>query len=393
MLTRRARRRRARARPRAHPRHEPEPAAGTHLRLARSRQDRVPQARRAHVRRAVRRDRRRPSAQFARARRRSRDAATGWSACCEKGLSALESLLFAKYQMYRNVYWHHAVRSATAMYKRLVDDALRAGVARCARRCASFNDEGLLHELGAVRPAALLGALRERRLYKRVLRVPGGGAAARRRASGSPTTARSSSRWRTARARARTRARRAAARLPDEDADARPRPPRAAPRRRGAPPDRRRVGRRDQPARSCRRSSTGVARWLRVFACRPVSVSHDAIARLATLSGGRSSPQARARVVARGRRAASAGLPGTDSGLRLSVRLRELARDPAVERRRRRASPAPSGSAPRARSRRGCSRGTARRSSRRVSSANRPHLRRAIRVVAVSGSRLDAPAR
>ncbi len=33
----------------------------------------------------------------------------------EKGLSALELLLFAKYQMYRNVYWHHAVRSATAM--------------------------------------------------------------------------------------------------------------------------------------------------------------------------------------------------------------------------------------------------------------------------------------
>src|SRR5947207_13098125 len=25
----------------------------------------------------------------------------------EKGLSALESLLFARYQMYRNVYWHH----------------------------------------------------------------------------------------------------------------------------------------------------------------------------------------------------------------------------------------------------------------------------------------------
>jgi HD superfamily phosphohydrolase len=45
----------------------------------------------------------------------------------EKGLSALESLLFAKYQMYRNVYWHHAVRSATAMYKRLVDEALTAG--------------------------------------------------------------------------------------------------------------------------------------------------------------------------------------------------------------------------------------------------------------------------
>jgi HD superfamily phosphohydrolase len=36
----------------------------------------------------------------------------------EKALSALESLLFAKYQMYRNVYWHHTVRSATALYKR-----------------------------------------------------------------------------------------------------------------------------------------------------------------------------------------------------------------------------------------------------------------------------------
>src|ERR1051325_5130948 len=31
----------------------------------------------------------------------------------EKGLSALESLLFAKYQIYRHVDWHHAVRSAS----------------------------------------------------------------------------------------------------------------------------------------------------------------------------------------------------------------------------------------------------------------------------------------
>src|SRR5471032_585551 len=64
----------------------------------------------------------------------------------EKGLSALESLLFAKYQMYRNVYWHHAVRSATAMYKRLVADALSAG-SLDAGTLASFTDEGLLHEL------------------------------------------------------------------------------------------------------------------------------------------------------------------------------------------------------------------------------------------------------
>ena len=68
----------------------------------------------------------------------------------EKGLSALESLLFAKYQMYRNVYWHHAVRSATAMYKRLVADALDAG-ALDARTLAGFTDEGILHDLGAAR--------------------------------------------------------------------------------------------------------------------------------------------------------------------------------------------------------------------------------------------------
>jgi len=83
----------------------------------------------------------------------------------------LESLLFAKYQMYRNVYWHHAVRSATAMYKRLVDGALRAGSLDAAT-LASFTDEGLLHELARRAPGPLLSALRERRLYKRVFECP-----------------------------------------------------------------------------------------------------------------------------------------------------------------------------------------------------------------------------
>jgi uncharacterized protein len=88
----------------------------------------------------------------------------------EKGLSAVESLLFAKYQMYRNVYWHHAVRSATAMYKRLVSDALDAG-ALTADRLAGFTDEGLLIGLEAKGSSALLRALRERRLYKRALEI------------------------------------------------------------------------------------------------------------------------------------------------------------------------------------------------------------------------------
>jgi HD superfamily phosphohydrolase len=89
----------------------------------------------------------------------------------EKGLSALESLLFAKYQMYRNVYWHHAARSATAMYKRLVSDALDAG-ALDARTLAGFTDEGILHDLEQRAPSALVHGLRQRRLFKRAFECP-----------------------------------------------------------------------------------------------------------------------------------------------------------------------------------------------------------------------------
>src|SRR5207253_4018552 len=89
----------------------------------------------------------------------------------EKGLSAVESLLFAKYQMYRNVYWHHAVRSATAMYKRLVSDALDAG-SLTADQLAGFTDEGLLLGLEAKGPSPILTALRERKLYKRAVEIP-----------------------------------------------------------------------------------------------------------------------------------------------------------------------------------------------------------------------------
>lgn len=91
----------------------------------------------------------------------------------DKGLSALESLLFAKYQMYRNVYWHHAVRSATAMYKRLVDDAIRDG-ALDERALSSLTDEGLLHVLEHTSNAPLLDALRNRRLYKRAFECAAG---------------------------------------------------------------------------------------------------------------------------------------------------------------------------------------------------------------------------
>ena len=101
----------------------------------------------------------------------------------EKGLSALESMLFAKYQMFRNVYWHHAVRSATALYKRLVQEAVD-GALLSPGELVGETDERLLVMLemracAAAGPHAgriarrWLPALRERRLPKRALELPG----------------------------------------------------------------------------------------------------------------------------------------------------------------------------------------------------------------------------
>src|SRR5256885_11501613 len=89
----------------------------------------------------------------------------------DKGLAALESLLFAKYQMYRNVYWHHAVRSATAMFKRLVRGAIAAGHL-ATETVAVATDDGLIHDLMHEDATGLARRLRERRLAKRALEVP-----------------------------------------------------------------------------------------------------------------------------------------------------------------------------------------------------------------------------
>ena len=98
----------------------------------------------------------------------------------EKGVAALESLLFAKYQMFRNVYWHHAVRAATVLYKRVVADALQYGLVS-GDELVGATDEGLMHLLelrareATVATAADLAhairALRERQLPKRAAEV------------------------------------------------------------------------------------------------------------------------------------------------------------------------------------------------------------------------------
>ncbi len=89
----------------------------------------------------------------------------------EKGLAALESLLFAKYQMYRNVYWHHAVRSATAMFKRLVRRAIATAQLEPAA-VAVATDDGLIHDLMQRDTTGLARRLRQRRLAKRALDLP-----------------------------------------------------------------------------------------------------------------------------------------------------------------------------------------------------------------------------
>jgi HD superfamily phosphohydrolase len=89
----------------------------------------------------------------------------------EKGVSALESLLFAKYQMYRNVYWHHAVRAATCMFKRAARDAVRQG-AVSMEAVGDLTDDGLMELLLREDRTGLAAAVRARRLFKRALDLP-----------------------------------------------------------------------------------------------------------------------------------------------------------------------------------------------------------------------------
>ena len=99
----------------------------------------------------------------------------------EKAVAALESLLFAKYQMFRNVYWHHAVRAATALYKRIVEESVRAGLI-APDELVGPTDEELLYlistrahdddsEVAERIATRWLPALRQRKLPKRALEL------------------------------------------------------------------------------------------------------------------------------------------------------------------------------------------------------------------------------
>ena len=99
----------------------------------------------------------------------------------EKAVASLESLLFAKYQMFRNVYWHHGVRAATALYKRIVEEAVEEGLVT-PPDLVGPTDEELLYEIGRRAKEVNTGgterlltrwlpALRSRRIPKRALEL------------------------------------------------------------------------------------------------------------------------------------------------------------------------------------------------------------------------------
>jgi HD superfamily phosphohydrolase len=95
-------------------------------------------------------------------------------AITSKGVSAVESLVLTNYLMYRNVYWHHAVRSATAMFKRSVQDILVHPDKRLQVDDFHRVTEGELlmvlreeqDRLGLQGARALLDGVVHRRLYK-----------------------------------------------------------------------------------------------------------------------------------------------------------------------------------------------------------------------------------
>jgi uncharacterized protein len=91
----------------------------------------------------------------------------------ERGLMSVEGLLFSKYLMYRSVYWHKGVRSATAMIKKAVLMGLREGVL-VPGDLYGMDDEGFYAKLRSFdfAPFALASAVFEGRVYGTALDLP-----------------------------------------------------------------------------------------------------------------------------------------------------------------------------------------------------------------------------
>jgi HD superfamily phosphohydrolase len=104
-----------------------------------------------------------------------RDSSTGMPRLVvnEKGIGPMQSLIFAKYMMFANVYWHHTSRIATVMFLRALHDALDAGAIK-PHEIERSDDRMLLRMLQdrclpESTTARLVDSLELRKVHKRAI--------------------------------------------------------------------------------------------------------------------------------------------------------------------------------------------------------------------------------
>jgi HD superfamily phosphohydrolase len=90
-----------------------------------------------------------------------------------RGIPSVESVLFSKYLMYRTVYWHHAVRSGTAMIKKALAGVLEKGRIR-PEELYNLDDQGLFSLMEARGGAlfSLAAQVREGAFYSLAAEAP-----------------------------------------------------------------------------------------------------------------------------------------------------------------------------------------------------------------------------
>lgn len=93
----------------------------------------------------------------------------------EKGVGALQSLIFARYLMFYNVYWHHTGRIATAMFLRALQEALEAGAFSATDLERSDDASVIFLVQNTTKPGSiaheLVTDMRNRRFFKRALSI------------------------------------------------------------------------------------------------------------------------------------------------------------------------------------------------------------------------------
>ncbi|GAB1481650.1 HD domain-containing protein [Treponema sp.] len=89
-----------------------------------------------------------------------------------RGIPSVEAILFAKYLMYRSVYWHRDVRSATAMVKKAVKSGLEQQIISSGE-LYGLDDAGLFSLLAARKNPSfkIASDLRSGHLYRNVFEL------------------------------------------------------------------------------------------------------------------------------------------------------------------------------------------------------------------------------